>query len=814
MSKNSKSNRRSNPYHGRPGGGSPQAGRAAILERARREAADRASAEKAAAAEGVDVGAVAVPAADSPGQTGDALRDTLAALDSKRAIYEECAARADQREEQAAAELRRAIEAAAAARAERAELDRERENLDAQTVAIRELGTALDEREKAILARETEADAGFPARLAAAQDALDADLASRRERAIDDMRTAQEAHEATLKVQRESLETERKTFAAWVAAQTEDLDRQRRSLAEDQAEAGRESAEVRGERITLERRQLQLDQEVKARSAMDVGSLEADLHIAQAEVGAARESIARLAEELAELRTRWAAVGVDDPRRILSALLQTQDQNRELQDKLAARLDDDSLARLRWLEEQNRDFNAERERLQFELQEERGKQLADRINNLQLQQLTDAQQQFDVIKRGYDMRISELNGALSELVDGRADPTDPLFPNCVALDEDPRLNEAGHLIDDEVPDLHQLALSLQGTMWRQSKRAYFLDDVCGVLGGLAMSQLHLLEGRSGIGKTSLPKALAAALGTECVIIEVQAGWRDRHDLFGHYNTFERRFQEEPFLLALYKALTPRYRDRPFFIVLDEMNLARPEQYFSVLLSRLESGDTEPVKLAPVSTGRKPRRMDESGTGIALPGNVWFIGTANQDESTLEFADKTYNRSFVLELPVHRPFVPSRGEQSSYSVSALRRAFDQASYTHGAALTKVQGLLDDLADEFYDVGRVELDPRLKNQLQKFVPVVVAARGTDVVNEAARGDFKVAERAGQFDPVALAADQFISSKLLHQLHSRFEVTTEGIKQLEQIFELYWPERFGGAVPARCRKVLADEQRRRRA
>ena len=69
-----------------------------------------------------------------------------------------------------------------------------------------------------------------------------------------------------------------------------------------------------------------------------------------------------------------------------------------------------------------------------------------------------------------------------------------------------------------------------------------------------------------------------------MIIEVQAGWRDRHDLFGHYNTFERRFQEEPFLLALYKAQTPRYRDRPFFIVLDEMNLARPEQYFSVLLS--------------------------------------------------------------------------------------------------------------------------------------------------------------------------------------------------------------------------------------
>ena len=181
-----------------------------------------------------------------------------------------------------------------------------------------------------------------------------------------------------------------------------------------------------------------------------------------------------------------------------------------------------------------------------------------------------------------------------------------------------------------------------------------------------------------------------------------------------------------------------------------MNLARPEQHFSVLLSKLESGDTEPIKPAPSARDAKPEWMDDSGTAIMLPGNVWFVGTANQDESTLEFADTTYNRSYVLELPTHRPFVPGRGQEASYSVAGLRRAFDKARESHLAEVSMVKALPDDLAEDFYEVGRVEVDPRLLSQLEKYVPVVVAARGTDVVNEARRGDFKVAGKAGQSTP----------------------------------------------------------------
>ena len=680
-------------------------------------------------------------------------------------------------------ELRRQLEALEWGRED---LARQRADVEARKVAIREQGDRIAQREREVVAREMAADMGFQEQRAARTADLEAKLTAQRER--------QEA----------ALGADRAAVAADVAGQRASLEDQQRSLDEERARIDAEGEDLRRQRAALDRREQQLDREARAQAADIITQLEDELHIAQADSAAHSEMVTRLTAELTDIRSRWQATGVEDPRQTLTRLREVEDQNRELRDKLAVRLDDDTLDRLRWLEQQNRELNEERERLRYEQQEMRGAQLADRISNLQVQQLSDAREQFDIVKRGYELRIAELRGTLDEIVqDGRGDPSDPVFPNCLALDDNPLLQEAGLLVDGEIPDLHQLARDLQGTMWQDSKRAYDLDDVCGVLGGLAMSRLHLLEGPSGIGKTSLPVALAKALGAGFEIIEAQAGWRDRHDLFGHYNTFERRFQEEPFLLALYKAQTPKYRGRPFFIVLDEMNLARPEQYFSVLLSKLEleGQHKTPIKLAPVPGGRKPQRMDESGTGISLPDNVWFVGTANQDESTLEFADKTYNRSYVLELPARRPVTAGWGQGAKpqpYSVRVLRGAFEQAQADHGETEAQVKALLTDLAGDLDEVGRIHLDPRIERQLAAYVPVVVAARGTD----------------GEFDPVALAADQFIASKLLHQLHNRFEVTPEGITKLQESIDLYWPYRFDKSEPSRCHRVLADELRRRKA
>ena len=84
-----------------------------------------------------------------------------------------------------------------------------------------------------------------------------------------------------------------------------------------------------------------------------------------------------------------------------------------------------------------------------------------------------------------------------------------------------------------------------------------------------------------------------------------------------------------------------------------MNLSRPEQYFAEFLSALEKNDASErlITLMESSMENAPKRLVE-GRKIRVPKNVWFIGTANHDETTSELADKTYDRSHIMTLPRH------------------------------------------------------------------------------------------------------------------------------------------------------------------
>ena len=194
-----------------------------------------------------------------------------------------------------------------------------------------------------------------------------------------------------------------------------------------------------------------------------------------------------------------------------------------------------------------------------------------------------------------------------------------------------------------------------------------------------MGRLILLQGISGTGKTSLPVAFARAVGAQAAEIKVQAGWRDPQDLIGHYNTFEKRFHETEFLKALYRANTPRWNDSIQIVLLDEMNLSHPEQYFSDLLSTLElpEGDQH-LELLTHAVTAAPALLD-GGNRLRIPRNVWFIGTANHDETTMDFADKTYDRSHVMEFPERPEQFPLQDAEPRRPISfrALARAFKRA-----------------------------------------------------------------------------------------------------------------------------------------
>lgn len=105
------------------------------------------------------------------------------------------------------------------------------------------------------------------------------------------------------------------------------------------------------------------------------------------------------------------------------------------------------------------------------------------------------------------------------------------------------------------------------------------------------NDLIVLAGDSGSGKTNLVQSFAKAVGGVSIIIPVKPNWTSSEDLLGYYNPLEKKYLATPFLEALIEA--QRRPEVPYFICLDEMNLARVEYYFADFLSKLEDREKAP-----------------------------------------------------------------------------------------------------------------------------------------------------------------------------------------------------------------------------
>ncbi len=183
---------------------------------------------------------------------------------------------------------------------------------------------------------------------------------------------------------------------------------------------------------------------------------------------------------------------------------------------------------------------------------------------------------------------------------------------------------------------------------------YSFEDIATFIAGLGSSRLSILQGMSGTGKTSLPKIFSEAIIGNCEIIEVESSWRDKNELLGYFNEFSKNYTPKKFTQALYKA---RLNEEVMtFIVLDEMNLSRIEYYFSDFLSLMENEeDKREIKLLNVKIFNDYDNEHHSYLGlkddhtIKVPKNIFFIGTANKDESTFEISDKVYDRAMTMNF---------------------------------------------------------------------------------------------------------------------------------------------------------------------
>ena len=327
-----------------------------------------------------------------------------------------------------------------------------------------------------------------------------------------------------------------------------------------------------------------------------------------------------------------------------------------------------------------------------------------------------------------------------------------------------------------------------GSRSSEEKLYYTDNDIRAFLAGMSVSRLIILQGMSGTGKSSLPRIFSEAVSGFNKLIPVESSWRDRNELLGYYNDFNKKFNAKSFTIELYRSSKDRCQQIPTFIVLDEMNLSRIEYYFSDFLAILQEPDhdkwlielvasdmrTLPMELpdnvktkmekeAPsiFSIWEKMERArqgdlksetsDEDkelltnyleklgqltgakslidGRKIKVTDNIWFVGTANRDESTFEISDKVYDRAQVVSLNrkglSEGTYVPTGAK--FISVSELEALFNEA-ITRNNTRREVEERLNKLDDVLIDKFDVSFGNRIVTQTINFVAVFVAAGGT--------------------------------------------------------------------------------------
>lgn len=310
----------------------------------------------------------------------------------------------------------------------------------------------------------------------------------------------------------------------------------------------------------------------------------------------------------------------------------------------------------------------------------------------------------------------------------------------------------------------------------QKFRLYYdISVIRQFVAGLAVSHLMILQGMSGTGKTSIAYAFGEFLGNSSEIVPVQPVWKERTDLLGYYNEFTKKYNETPFLQKMYQA---NASDKLYVVVLDELNIARVEYYFAEFLSLLEIPDPNSRYLEVV-----PDRWPTDPAGlqngrIKLPDNMWFIGTANNDDSTFAISDKVYDRAMVINLDSKaEPFLPDGDEVRCVPISAAGFRKLIASAQAGYEITnRNMRRLRELDEYLIEKFQITFGNRIMRQIKDYISVYVGCGGDEME----------------------ALDDIISKKVLRKLEMQNAVY---VKNQAEALCNYLCELFGETKVPKC-------------
>lgn len=351
----------------------------------------------------------------------------------------------------------------------------------------------------------------------------------------------------------------------------------------------------------------------------------------------------------------------------------------------------------------------------FDLVEEKNKILALRINQIGG---TEAYARQADMERG----TSSLKGKRPAL------QSDSRFVKLTQVDKDYEISsEFTVMQSSDMVNLPELIDRFIKYSASQLHLYYTKEIIARFFAGMATSKVLILEGISGTGKTSLPYAMGKFFNKETSIISVQPSWRDCAELLGYLNEFTKKFNETDFLKAVYQA---GYSDKPNFIVLDEMNLARIEYYFAEFLSVMEMPDVHEWKidLVPASEPSDPKLLINGK--LFINQNTWFIGTANKDDSTFTITDKVYDRATPIVINNKAELIDC---DYTNNVQMTFDYLDELFKKAQAEITMSTKVMDSFkkVDEYIQQNfKIAFGNRIMKQIKLFVPVYVACGFTEV------------------------------------------------------------------------------------
>ena len=251
-----------------------------------------------------------------------------------------------------------------------------------------------------------------------------------------------------------------------------------------------------------------------------------------------------------------------------------------------------------------------------------------------------------------------------------------------------------------------------------------------------------------------------------VVVAVRPDWTDNRGLLGYHNPITDRYHVTPFLRLLLEADEELQRAekegiaaRPYFAVLDEMNLARVEHYFSDFLSCLES--REPLVLHECHEFEDEESRLTIPPRLKVPTNLFFTGTVNVDETTYMFSPKVLDRAFALEF--NQVDLRGLSRDGAGGVETPLRLTGLPSEFSGAEL---QSARDWQALEAIGWGEAQ---RLVIELNDLLALEHRHFGYRVATEMARFLCLAQEQTGGGeDGLAAALDVALLSKVLPKLH----------------------------------------------